>query len=122
MNRDAVIDNELARFARLIVILEDWAKWNAAYVGIQCSSHSVGLTSGYAASKTFDDMLAEVENSVAQLVEAAIDDLPPGQAAAINRRYGICAVFRFPRGNYEDLLLDAHETLMKTLPKRGVVI
>lgn len=122
MNRDSIIEAELARFARLVVILENWAEWNSRYVGLHHTSHSVGLTSGYGASKTFEDMLADIENSVAQLVEAAIDDLPTGQVAAINRRYGLCAVFRFPRGNYEDLLLQAHETLMKTLPKKGVVI
>lgn len=119
MNRE---DADLCRFGRLIAILEDWAAWNARYSAVRVASCSVGLTSGYASSKSFDDMLVDVENSVAQIVDAAVDDLPPGQIAAINRRYGLCAVFRFPRGNYETLLFEAHEALLKTLPRKGVVI
>lgn len=114
--------NELDRFGRLIIIMEDWAEWNAQYSGIRNPSHSVGLTSGYAASQSFDDMLHSVENNIAAIVETAVDDLQPANRAAINKRYGLSAVFRFPRGNYADLLLEAHESLMLTLPKKGVVI
>lgn len=122
MKREDAIAVELSRFGRLIVILEDWAAWNARYAGVKNSSCSVGLTSGYTSSKSFEDMLEDVENTVAELVESAVDDLPSGQAAAINMRYGLCAVFRYPRGNYADLLLEAHEALMIALPKKGVVI
>ena len=108
--------------SRLQVILEDWAAWQARYSGIKAQSRSPCLSSGYESSKTFEDMLDAVENTVAQSVEAAIDDLQPGERAAINRRYGITAVFRFPRGNYEELLLMAHEKLLITLPKKGIVI
>lgn len=120
MIRENII--ELDRFARLRVILEDWAAWQSRYSGIKQSSGSVCMSSGYESSKTFEDMLDDIENNIAQLVEAAIDDLQSGHRAAINRRYGITAVFRFPRGNYEDLLLQAHEILLITLPKKGVVI
>lgn len=113
---------DIDRIDRLVAVLEDWAAWNSRYSAIRVASCSVGLTSGYASSKSFDDMLVDVENSVAQIVDAAVDDLPPGQIAAINRRYGLCAVFRFPRGNYETLLFEAHEALLKTLQRKGVVI
>lgn len=122
MKMENVQEVDLSGFGRLVVILEDWAHWNSRYAGVKASSRSVGLTSGYTSSKTFDDMLDEVENSIAELVESAVDDLPSGQAAAINTCYGLCSVFRYPRGNYADLLLDAHEALMVALPKKGVVI
>lgn len=112
----------LEKLDRLTVILDDWADWCKRYTGRRESSGSVGMSSGYGASKSFDDLLDDVNSTIARLVDAAVDDLDPGQRAAINRRYGMCAVFRFPRGNYEDLLLAAHERLLITLPKKGVVI
>lgn len=114
--------NELEKFGRLIVVMEDWATWCERYSGIKSQSCAVGLTSGHCASKSFEDLLESIENDIARLVDAAVDDLEPGQRAAINRRYGMTAVFRFPRGNYHTLLMQAHETLCNTLPKKGVVI
>lgn len=122
MDRADIISREITRHDRLVVILEDWAEWCARYTGRRESSGSVGLTSGYGASKSFDDMLDDINSGIARLVDATVDDLDAGQRAAINRRYGISAVFRFPRGNYADLLLSAHDELMVTLPKKGVVI
>ena len=58
----------------------------------------------------------------AEAIEAAVEDLPPTKKAAIHKRYGICAVYRFPRDDYELQLLAAHEELLRTLPKRNVVI
>lgn len=107
---------------RLQVLLEDWADWMRGYSGIRgYASHTPGLHSGHV-SKGFDDLCDEVDQSVCKLIDAAIDDLASGQAAAIHKRYGISAVFRFPRGNYEDMLAEAHATLMVTLPKKGVVV
>lgn len=107
---------------RLQILLEDWARWMEGYSGIKgYASHTPGLNSGHV-SKGFDDLCDEVDNKVCKLIDAAVDDLPPGQSAAINKRYGVVAVFRFPRGDYEELLAEAHATLMVTLPKKGVVI
>ena len=115
--------NDIAKtYGRLVILLEDWADWQRGYSGIKgYASHTPGCHSGYV-SKSFDDLIDEVHNDVCRLVGYAVDDLPAGQQAAINKRYGIAAVFRFPRGNYEQLLLEAHQTLMMTLPKKGVVV
>jgi hypothetical protein len=109
---------------RLQILLEDWANWQKGYSGARgYSDHAVGLQADRRVSgDSWDDVIEQVDNWVSQMVDAAVDDLPPGQGAAINKRYGVAAVFRFPRGNYEELLAEAHATLMQTLPKKGVVI
>lgn len=113
----------IRQIERLVIILEDWADWQRGYSGVRgYPKHSVMMQSGYASSKSFDDMLDESNASVCNLVDAAIDDLSAGHSAAIRKRYGIAAVFRFPRGNYETLLSEAHLILAETLPKKGVVI
>ena len=110
------------QIGRLVVLMEDWANWQRGYSGIKgYPSHSIGLQSGYVSS-TFEDMCDSVDNEVFRAIDAAVSDLVAGQAAAINKRYGVSAVFRFPRGNYEELLIEAHQVLMTTLPKKGVVI
>lgn len=122
MIHELFLDDEQIRMSRLVSILEDWAKWQRGYSIMKQPSHSVGLCSGYASSKTFDDLVEAADARVCEIVETLIDDLPPGPRAAINVRYGIAAVFRFPRGNYEELLLQGHESLMLSLPKKGVAI
>lgn len=121
-NEFTSMSDELDKFGRLIYIMEDWAKWCRQYSGIKKQSCAVGLTSGYCASKSFDDILDAVESNISRLVDASVNDLVAGQRAAINRRYGMTAVFRFPVGNYPDLLMQAHDELRKTLPKKGIVI
>lgn len=109
---------------RLQILLEDWASWMGGYSGARgFSNHSVGLEPDRRVSgDTWDDVMDKVDHWVCQMVDSAVDDLPPGQGAAINQRYGVTAVFRFPRGNYDDLLAEAHVTLLMTLPKKGVVV
>ena len=106
----------------LVVLLEDWAAWVRSYrMNIGWRSRSVGMESGYC-SKDFDSMLSDVEDELFRKVDAAINDLPPAQCAAINRCYGICAVFRFPRMNYQQLLLEAHESLLVSVSKKGIAL
>lgn len=115
--------NDIAQsIQRLVYILEDWANWQKGYSGIKgFPSHSIGLQSGYV-SCGFDDLCEKVDNVVFITVDTAIGNLSKPEAAAINRRYGIASVFRFPRDNYAQLLSDAHFKLMEELPKKGVVI
>lgn len=116
------IDRELSRFGKLVVLLEDWATWMHGYYGVSgYSGHSAGISSGYC-SKTFDALCEDVEAAVFKAIDAEVDSLPITQTAAINRRYGIASVFRFPRDNYADCLMAAHESLIARLPKRGVVL
>ena len=115
-----MVVNDLDKYERLVMLLKDWAHWMDGYqLKIGYPRKSLGIESGYVSS-SFDDMVDSVESEMFRLIESAIDDLPVAYKAAINRCYGLCTVFRFPRLNYEDLLIAAHDELMKTLPKKGV--
>ena len=61
-----------------------------------------------------------VEHEMCRMIDCVVSDLPPLHKAAIYRCYGISAVFRFPRENYAEILLDAHDILLVLLPKKGV--
>lgn len=112
--------NDLDKYERLIIVMKDWADWVQGYrMNIGYPSKSVGMESGYV-SASFDDMLDSAEHEMCRLIDAAVDDLPVTHKAAVNRCYGLCAAFRFPRLNYGNLLIEAHETLARTLPKKGV--
>ena len=115
MKREA----ELERMQRLIGLLEDWARWMQAG-HVRQGHHRSAIFCG--AGQDFEDMADDVSRMVNEAISAAIESLPPAQAAAINRRYGICAVWRFPRHNYADLLQAAHDALIVSLPRRNVVL
>ena len=117
------IDVELHRFARLVILLEDWAEWMRGYSPVRgYSNHTVGLSNGYGSSTTFEDMCESSDSIVCKAIDAELDSLVPSHRAAINRRYGVASVFRFPRMNYADCLIQAHEQLIERLPKRGVAL
>lgn len=119
--------NDLAIYERLVVVMQDWAEWVRGYrINNGFPSRSIGIESGYGSSKSFDDMIDDVENEMCRLIDTAVDDLTDTQRAAINRCYGLANVMRFRRGSdetktYEQLVVEAHETLLVTLPKKGVV-
>ena len=109
-------------FARLKEILEEWANWQQGYkMKIGYPSVSAGFIPGGYVSKTFDEMADDNDQEISRLVDYAIDDLIPVQAAAIYRCY-LGAIFRLNRIPYETALLDAHITLLHTLPEKGVVV
>jgi len=113
---------EFSRYERLKVIMEDWANWSKGYrQNIGWPSRSVGLESGYVSS-TLDGMMDGVERRINESVDAAVNDLDPGHRAAIYRCYGLSSVFRFPRGNYENLLLESHDLLLVSINRKGVLI
>lgn len=105
----------------LVVLLEDWAKWQSSYrpkTGFKSRSAgfmALGLSS-------FDDMCEESDKTTMTKLDTAIDDLEPAQSAAIRRRYGVCSVFRFPRNNYETTLVLAHERLVVICKRKGIVL
>jgi len=66
------------------------------------------------------DAYDRLELGRVELVDTAVGDLEPIQRAAIQRRYGLCAVWRFPRLNYGEVLDQAHTALMVLLRKKGV--
>lgn len=121
MGRD---DKAIKAMARLVDRLEEWARWYESYnlklampsKAAVCESH------GKSAYSAWEDFEQEVDQAVFVIIDAAVDDLPPAQGNAVRKRYGLCSVWRWPRNNYEECLLAAHERLLKELPARGVVI
>jgi hypothetical protein len=105
----------------LVCLLEDWAKWQSTYrpkTGFK--SRSAGFVA--IGLQSFDDLCERSDSITMTTIDASVDSLEPPQRAAINRRYGICSVFRFPRNNYEQMLIEAHQRLIVTCKRRGVVL
>lgn len=109
------------RMRRLVAVLEGWADWQRRFkIGLGFRSRAYcGAGCG---ATSFEDLCDESDAAMYSAVDTAIDDLAPAPRAAVLRRYGIAAVFRFPRDNYETQLLAAHMELLTTLPRRGVDI
>jgi hypothetical protein len=113
------------RLPRLIHLLERWALWSESFrMRLGYPSNSPGLSSGEGFGVRAESQADRIELNNCTLVDTAVGDLPPAQRAAINKRYGLAhaGVFRFPRDNYATLLDDAHEMLLKSLPRKGVDI
>ena len=105
----------------LILLLEDWAQWQSSYrTKTGFNSRSAGFSC--AGLSTFEDMCHQSDNATMKTIDSAIDDLEPAQRAAINRKYGVCSVFRFPRNNFEDTLTLAHDRLVVICKRKGVVL
>lgn len=106
----------------LVFVLMEWAEWHRKDSGvIGYPPSSCGISSGYV-SATFDDMCDEADEWRARVVDTCVDELLPAQRAAIMRKYGIAGVFRFPRDNFAEMVVLAHENLMIALPKKGIAI
>lgn len=112
---------ELEAYDALISLLEGWASWQANYRP-KLGYPSRSLSCYCEASTDFDEMCDEVDSQMFATIDVCVQDLPPAQRAAIMRRYGIAAVFRFPRDNYAEMLQAAHERLMVVLPRKGVEV
>lgn len=111
------------RMRRLINWLEQWAEWQRGYrpkTGFP--PKSCGLR-GYG-STTFDEMADAADEDQYRILDAAIDDLgieSPIHKAAVMCRY-LAVGWRFPRGQYADLLVESHAWLIDRLPLRGFVL
>lgn len=106
----------------LVALMEQWASWQKGYrMKLGYPTHSAGMGGG--GIQTFEDMCDSADNSAMNVVDSVVqNDITDIERAAILRRYGVAAVFRFPRENYEDVLLRAHERLMVLLPRKGVIV
>ena len=113
--------NDLKTLEALVALLEDWANWQRAYTP-RLGYPSRSLTCYSEGSQDFESLCDAVDSQTFASVDACVQDLMPAQRAAVMRRYGIAAVFRFPQDNYGACLLAAHERLMVELPKKGVII
>jgi hypothetical protein len=105
----------------LVLLLEDWANWQSSYrPNTGFKSRSAGFSS--LGLQSFDDMCHQSDNATMRALDSAIDDLDPAPRAAINRKYGVCSVFRFPRDNFEQTLIIAHDRLVVICKRKGIVL
>jgi hypothetical protein len=104
----------------LVRLMSEWADWQQGYrLKLGYPSRSCGIASG--ASSSFEDMCDSVDGETMRVVDGVVqEDLTPIERAAILRRYGVAAVFRFR--DYEHVLAQAHERLMVLLPRKGVIV
>ena len=114
-------DDHIKQIESLVALLTEWAQWQRAYAP-RLGYPSRSLTCYSEGSRDFEGMCEDADNQTFAAVDACVQDLVPAQRAAVMRRYGIAAVFRFPRDNYEDCLMGAHEALVVALPRKGVML
>ena len=111
---------DLAAVSAVVALLEDWAQWQRGYrLKLGYPTKSAGIESG-GGSTSFDDLCDESDAEVMRKVDACVNDLSLIQRSAVLKRYGIAVVFRFPRGNYETVLCEAHVALMAAFSKKGI--
>ena len=113
--------NDLKTLESLVALLTEWAQWQRAY-SPRLGYPSKSLTCYSEGSQDFESLCDAVDSQTFASVDACVQDLVPAQRAAVMRRYGIAAVFPFPRDGYEQCLLMAHEVLIKALPRKGVML
>lgn len=113
--------NDMKTLESLVALLTDWAQWQRVY-SPKLGYPSRSLTCYSESGQDFEGLCETVDAHTFATVDACVQDLAPAQRAAVMRRYGIAAVFRFPRDNYEQCLLMAHESLMGSLPRKGVML
>ena len=104
----------------LVQLMSEWADWQKGFrMKLGYPTHSAGM--GGCGMQTFEDMCESVDNETMRIVDGVVqEDLAPIERAAILRRYGVAAVFRFR--DYEGALMQAHERLMVLLPKKGCIV
>lgn len=104
----------------LVGLMTQWADWQKGYrMKLGYPSHSAGMGGG--GLQSFDDLCDSVDSETMRTVDGVVqEDLTPIERAAILRRYGVAAVFRFR--DYEGVLQQAHERLFVLLPRKGVIV
>lgn len=111
------IERERRRLDALAAVVADWVEWmrrDDSRVGFPQHSALVRGAEGCA--------YENAESARVQAIDAVVSDLPAIQRAAVCRRYGLAAVFRFPRANYAEVLEAANEALIAGLRRKGVDI
>lgn len=116
---DVGFRQEGERRSRLMVLLEDWARWSREYRSAS-GFHRASVCASGCESTDFESMCQQADSVTNRAIDAAVDDLLPAPRAALYRRFGLAAVFRFPRDNYTEQLDAAYEALLVSLPRRGV--
>lgn len=98
--------------------LVNWAMWMKSGSAVDGYGESTGVSSG-GSSQHFEDMCDESDKRCAKITDTIIMDLSPAERGAISVAY-LHAVYRFPRGNFEELLRCAKNKVGIALNKRGV--
>ena len=114
-------DDHIKQIESLVALLTEWAQWQRAYAP-RLGYPSKSLTCYSEGSQDFESLCDAVDSQTFASVDACVQDLVPAQRAAVMRRYGIAAVFRFPRDNYNECLGQAYESLVVALPRKGVML
>lgn len=96
----------------------NWKSWMyAGAVGEGYPKETPGMFSS--GNAHFDDMADASERRSAKACDAVINGLVPAQRAAVYHRY-LHAVYRFPRGNLDDLLVAARDAVRSALQGKGI--
>lgn len=101
--------------------LSNWRTWMhlGATKGLRAPGKSAGFVGG-GYSTDFESMCEEADSRSAQAMDAMIESLSAVEQAAIHHRY-LHAVYRFPRGGFEQTLQQARERLIAGMSARCLV-
>lgn len=113
-----IIEADLTPLGSLKSKLEQWAVWTEGYRPNLSTKTSTCRCTG---SHDFESLFQGIERQVMKSIDTAINDLPPAQSAAIHKKY-LGINWRFPRENYEEMLKQAHDALLISLPRRNVIL
>lgn len=116
MNNPAFADNTLLRVKEALDVWSHWIRRDDANLGYP--DHSAGFT--YGNLNSFEDMTYELDNTVANAVDAIIDGLSLSQKLAVYH-FHLSAVWRSNRTRIEDDYADALMIIELGLRKRGLV-
>lgn len=98
--------------------LDNWRKWmRRDEVTTGYPRKAAGCVGG-GYSQTFDDMVDAMDIRCAEVTDALISHLPHSERAALHHEY-LYAVFRFPRGNFDEALNHGKLKLSTWLQARG---
>ncbi len=99
--------------------LRNWADWMRSGDGNLGYPHAACGCRGNGFHGDFDGLLEESDRTCAIALNAAIDDLPPIETAAIYHTY-LYAVYRFPRGALDAALTRARAALVTKMNRKGL--
>lgn len=115
--RGDAVEDLRQRMSRLHALMDEWVVWcrrDVPRVGFPSHSALIVGAAGCPQERAISGR--------AELVDAAVEDLSPIHRAAVLRRYGVAAVWRFPRDNYAEVLEAALSSLIVGLRRKGVDI
>jgi len=106
---------------RVVSFLLDWAEWMGGYNPAIGFNKRVPLIATGGGSPTFEELLSHVDGHIMKTIDASVSSLEPLPRAAIYRHYDVCAVWRFPRNNFQEVLEDAHQQIEIILRRKSVL-